>query len=248
MAVLLSSPTAAAQGKVYTRKARLADFPTRTTKVVSAGNSFLDIAFRKEISTRWRISPYEFCTPDYFDSQKENSSLYFLYLGTGEGITFIVLCKGGKEDKENNLGKPFEVARIPICSAGFPSGHELMYMGAFIDILQAYVEDAMVSDKAAYAGMSWFDRPFQGKTICLDTEMSDELYMQGESDTLISVIVSPEEPGTDNKCYKMLISADTHEMYYFKESPFKKGDEAAFTRREIKQFGRKNGIIGEQIP
>ena len=41
----LSGVSAFAQGKVYTRKARIADFPTCTTKIVSGGDSFLDIAF-----------------------------------------------------------------------------------------------------------------------------------------------------------------------------------------------------------
>ena len=61
---VLLCQTAGAQGKVYTRKARLADFPTRTIKVAGGGSPLLDITFREEISTRWRISPYEFCNAE----------------------------------------------------------------------------------------------------------------------------------------------------------------------------------------
>lgn len=87
----LSGVSAFAQGKVYTRKARIADFPTCTTKIVSGGDSFLDIAFRKEMSTRWRISPYEFCTQSEYEKLKSNNSLYFLYIGVDKGVCFLVL-------------------------------------------------------------------------------------------------------------------------------------------------------------
>ena len=63
--LLLSiSADALAQGRLYTRKAKLEDFPTRTTKVVTSSGSLLDLAFKEEVATRWRISPFEFCTPE----------------------------------------------------------------------------------------------------------------------------------------------------------------------------------------
>ena len=243
--VLLFCQTAGAQGKVYTRKARLADFPTRTVKVAGGGNPLLDITFREEISTRWRISPYEFCTAGEMEQLKGDNSLYFLYLGVDSGITYIVLEKGGNPQAENNLSRPFEVVRVPISCAGAPSGRELMYMGAFIDILQAYVEDAMVSDQAAYAGLGFYDRNFKGKTVCLDPDRCDELYMQADSDTLICVTVSPHEPSPEMKCYRMLISADTHELFSFRESKYKTGKETEFSENEIKRISKNNEFTGE---
>ena len=242
---VLLCQTAGAQGKVYTRKARLADFPTRTIKVAGGGSPLLDITFREEISTRWRISPYEFCNAEDMQKLKGDNSLYFLYLGVDSGITYIVLEKDGNPEAENNLSRPFEVVRVPIACAGAPSGRELMYMGAFIDILQAYIEDAMVSDQAAYAGLGYYDRKFKGKTVCLDPDRCDELYMQADSDTLICVTVSPVEPGPDMKCYRMLISADTHELFSFRESKYRKGTETKFSEKEILRISKNNGILGE---
>ncbi len=234
-----------AQGKVYTRKARMADFPTCTTKIVSSGDSFLDIAFRKEISTRWRISPYEFCTPQEYDQLKTDNSLYFLYIGTDGGVCFLVLEKGGKEEAENNLGRPFEVVRIPICSQSMPNGRELMYIGAYLDVLQAYTEDAMVSEQAAYSGLKWYNKPFTGKTVCFEQDLSDTLFTEGRPDTIVSIYINPDEPGKDKKCFRMLISTDTHELFYYKELPFKKGDEMPFSEKEKVRIGKKNTIIGE---
>ena len=51
LALLLGSVAAFAQGKVYTRKVRLGDFPTRTVKVVAEGNSFLALALREADGT-----------------------------------------------------------------------------------------------------------------------------------------------------------------------------------------------------
>ena len=46
------SGTSFAQGKLYTRKARLEDFPARTVKVVTSGSSILESTFREEITSR----------------------------------------------------------------------------------------------------------------------------------------------------------------------------------------------------
>ena len=72
LAFLLCTLEAFPQGKVYTRKAKLEDFPISTTKVVIDGNSFLGIALREEIALRWRISPYEHCTPQEYEQLKTN--------------------------------------------------------------------------------------------------------------------------------------------------------------------------------
>ena len=240
---------AAAQGRLYTRKARLEDFPTRTTKVVIGGSSFLDLAFREEITTRWRISPYEFCTPEDYEALKTDSSLYFLNIASDAGVAFIVLTKGGLEDEKDNLKKPFEVARIPIASIDEPSGKELMFMGAFVDIMQAFVEDAMLSDQAAYAGLKWYNsRKFSGMQICVnDSDRIDALYLAGSENTLLGITVVPHLVQFGSRCYKMLISADSHELYYFASVKYRGPMDTSFTDKEIKQFNRRNGVAAQRV-
>lgn len=241
---LLSCLAASAQGKMYTRKARLEDFPTRTVKVVIGGTSFLEMALKEEISTRWRISPYEFCTPDEYEVLKTDNNYYFINLGESEGIAFIVLSKGGKKDEQDNLRKPFEVIRVPIASIADPSGRELMFMGAFIDILQAFVEDAMVSDHTAYAGLQWYNgRKLSGKRVYVNTDKVDELYLAEEPDALLGITISPTAISFGSNCYKMLISADTHELYFYRKMKYKGTRDALFTQKEINHFDTRNGII-----
>ena len=176
LVLLLGSLAAFGQGKVYTRKVRLEDFPTRTTKVVLEGNSFLEMALREEIAVHWRISPYEFCSQEEYARLRSSNNYYFLSLAQEEGIACLILAKGGKEDEKESLKKPFEVVRIPIASVDDPSGRELMFMGAFLDILQGFVEEAMVSDKTAYLGLSAVNNDkLTGKKVYLDPDSADEV-------------------------------------------------------------------------
>lgn len=234
----------AAGQKLYTRKARLEDFPTRTLKVVAGGNSLLELSVRDEIASRWRISPFEFCTNEEYEELREDNSYYFMQLGTVEGIAFLILTKGGKEDESDNLKKPFEVVRIPIASIGNPDGRELMYMGAFIDIIQAFVEEAMISDQAAYSGLSWYNsRKLTGMKVLVNTEETDAAYHEGTPGTTVGIIIAPTAISFNSFCYKMLISADTHELYYFSKTKYKGSKDALFSKSEIRQFERRNGII-----
>lgn len=243
LALLFTCISASGQ-KLYTRKARLEDFPTKTLKVVAAGNSLLELCVRDEIASRWRISPFEFCDMEEYEELKEDNGYYFLRLGTVEGIAFLILTKGGKENETDNLKKPFEVVRIPIASMGNPSGRELMYMGAFIDIVQAFTEEAMISDQAAYSGLSWYNsRKLSGLRVLVNTDEADAVYQEGTPDTVVGLVIAPTSISFDSFCYKMLISAETHELYYFNKSKYKGSKDALFSKAEIRQFERRNGII-----
>ena len=69
---------ASAQAQINTKKVKISDFTQKVTKVVLNGNDFFDITFQEEITARWRISPYEFCTLEEFEQLKGNDNYYFL--------------------------------------------------------------------------------------------------------------------------------------------------------------------------
>ena len=243
--LLLGSLSAAGQGKVYSRKVRLGDFPTRTTKIVLAGSSILELALREEIAVHWRISPYEFCTQEEYARLRTSNNLYFLRLAQEDGIAFLILAKGGKDDEKESLRKPFEVVRMPIASSGAPSGRELVLMGAFLDIIQAFVEEAMISDRTAYLGLAAVNvAPLRGKRIILDPDEADRVYLAPEPDTLVAVTIAPEEIGFNSFCYKMLISADTHELYHYARARYKGPRDARFSEAEIQRFTRRGAAVG----
>ncbi len=242
--LLLAALPAPGQGKVYTRKVRLGDFPTRTTKVVLAGNPFLELALREAVAIHWRISPYEFCTPEEYAGLKDSNALYFLLPGREDGLDWLILAKGGRPDEKESLRKPFEVVRLPIASADEPSGRELVLMGAFLDIIQNFVEQAMISDRTAYAGLPALDgASLRGKTVLLDPDAADAAVLAQRKDTVAALCVAPADGGGDRFCYKMLISADTHELLLFEKRRYRTPDDARFSEDEIRRIGRRGAVV-----
>ena len=118
--ILVSALPAFGQGKIYTRKLRLADFPTNTTKVVLEGNSFLELTLREEIAVHWRISPFEFCDQEEYARLRSSSDYYFLTLIQEEGLAYLTLAKGGREGEKDQLKQAFEVIRMPMASIDDP--------------------------------------------------------------------------------------------------------------------------------
>lgn len=152
------------EGKVFTKKVRLADFTTKTTKVVLSGSALWDANLKNEVTSRWHISPYEFCSVEEYESLKNKPGYYFLRTvmtsfgdESGPGLVFLSLIKGGKEKNPDSMDQTFEVVGAPIASAGMSSGREFIFLGAVIDVFQDFVLDAMASDRQAYAGLKTYN-------------------------------------------------------------------------------------------
>ncbi len=242
--LLVTALPAFGQGKFYTRKMRLADFPTKTTKIVLEGNSFLELTLREEIAVHWRISPFEFCDQDEFNRLRNSSDYYFLSLSQEEGLAYLTLEKGGKKGEKDQLKQAFEVIRMPMASVDAPSGRELVFMGAFLDIIQHFVEQAILSDKVAYGGLEASnDTRLKGKTVYLDPDAADEAYLEEKADALLGITIAPEEISFKTVCYKMLISADTHELLYYEKSRYKGPADGQFTDAEARRFSRRGATV-----
>ena len=131
--ILLSSAlfipaTSLAQAQINTKKVKISDFTSKTTRVVTAGNPFYDSALKEEISARWRISPFEFCSLEEFEQTKCSEDYYFLLVTKGQfkkesepGIQFLTLVKGGK-DAEKGIDQMLEIVSMPFAAADSPSG------------------------------------------------------------------------------------------------------------------------------
>ena len=151
---------------------------------------------------------------------------------------------GGKPDEEDHLKKPFEVIRMPIASVDNPTGRELVFMGAFIDIIQRFTEAAMTSDKVAYGGLESANHiRLRGRTVYFDPDLADEAYLRAEPGALLTITIAPEEPGPRTVCYKMLIAADTHELLSFERSRYKDPTDGRFTDTEARRFSRRGATV-----
>lgn len=230
-----------AQAKIMTKKLKISDFTTKTTKIVLSGNEVFDITYKEEITRRWRVSPFEFCTQEEYKSLKTSTDFYFLVPMTGQfknesepGLRFLVLEKGGKEDSNDPATESLTVVKIPYASTSQSSGREFVYIPAILDVIQEYTLKAMTSDLAGYTGLSGYSKRF-GKnwdkdiyiaecdvvgTVPLgidarDEDDVDEAFMAGQKDLLVCYAIGPEDAEKGSYCYKMVFSADLHELYYF---------------------------------
>ena len=263
----LAPVSASAQAKINTKKVKIADLATRTTKVVTGSGGIVDSALRDEVSARWRISPYEFCTVEEYNSLKDNPDYYFLLIARSDekkyrGMLTLTLMKGGKAKAEDPQKRPVDVASLPLCSSEFPSGREVIFLPAMLDILQDYVSRAMRSDGAGYAGLDIYARQvrktgikriffseddlvpdmgedfklkyFDEDMVIMDESEADKAFQDATYNTLCSFVVAPFDPQNGSWCYKMLIDADTHELMYFRHHRINAKNWAGFLPKDIK--------------
>ena len=261
------------QAQITTKKMKLEDFPEKITKVVLSGNIFVDGTIEDAIKNRWTISPYEFCTLGEFEALKGKEDYYFLMVVTGQfrkeaepGMIMLSLVKGGK-GADLSLDKMLEVVTLPICSAEYPSGREIAFMPALVDIIENHVTASMKRDYSAYGGLetnsprldaargkrvviaesdlcSSADSSFlaslpEGKMEILPDDEADALMEDGTANTLVSYTVTPYEAGPGSFCYKMLIDAGTHELYYYRKQRISRSAGAGFLPEELSRIARR---------
>ena len=271
-AALIMPLMAGAQAQITTKKVKIEDFTQKVTKVVLSGNPFYETSFKDEIAARWRISPYEFCTLEEFESLKGNDSYYFLILTQGQfrketapGLQFISLVKGG-EGADKGIGNMLEVVSLPFASAEYPSGRELIFIPAFLDIIQNHTLEAMENDFNAYGGLSntaqKLDKAgnmtiviseddlnslatetmpaetLEEGMIITDEDEADSYMLDNVAGALVSYVVAPSEPVKGSYCYKMLIDAQTHELYYYRRHKISPKAGAGFLPEDIEKINK----------
>ena len=251
LASIIISFAAYAQAQITTKKVKISDFPEKTTKVVLTGNILFDAVLKEEIAARWRIAPYEFCTLQEFHELKGKENHYFLIPTKGQfktenepGLQFLTLVKGGK-DAENGINQMLEIVSLPIASAEDPSGRELIFLPAFITILQQYTLDSIANDLNAYIGLTNYSKDLSSTSAMtilfaeedLDAKMNPEaraMYLKNgvevtdmdtadrmltttAPNTVVSYVAAPTDAKNGSYCYKMLIDTQTHRLCYFKK-------------------------------
>ena len=255
-----------AQVEIQTRKLRISDFTVKTTKVVLAGSDIFNVSLQEEVSRRWMASPFEFCSAEEYERLREDPGYYFLvprHLLKGKdenesGISILSLVKGGKGEDA------IEVVSVPYSPSDASSGRELIYLPALLHIIQDFAVEAMSSDQVTVKGLRGFMKGMgkarhhrvvvsgddiapaargnklikSGKVEVLDEDEADELFDSGAQKTIVSYMVAPAYPAKGSVCYCYLISADSHELYYFKRHVIKKESAAGFQAADLKAAAR----------
>ena len=258
------------QAQINTKKIKLSDFTQKITKVVLSGNEFFDMALQNEVTLGWRISPFEFCTMEEFEEYKTSDEFYFLLSVTGQfrkdnipTIRYLTLVKGGK-GAEKGISHMLEVVSMPVASAQYPSGREMVFLPALLDIIQNYTLVSMENDRNAYGGLGTITRKiekedeflavFSEDDICesvyemekvefyddemlvTDEEKADSYMMDRAENTLVGYVIAPSEPMPGAVYYKMLINARTYQLYYFAQDRVSRKEGAGFMPEDMKKI------------
>lgn len=258
------------QAQINTKKVKIGDFTQKVTKVVMSGNDFIDGTLVDEVVVRWRVSPYEFCSMEEFETLKCSDEYYFLIATSGKfkkekepTLQFLTLVKGGA-GAEKGISGMLEVVSLPIASAKFPTGRELVFMPAFLDIIQDYTLASMENDRTAYGGLanhalsiSKCSNPnivfseddlseavtetekefFFGEDMALASEEEADSYILDSSKhALVSYVVAPSEYVPGSYCYKMLIDTQNNKLYYYKKHRITKTNGAGFLVDDLKRI------------
>jgi len=198
------SISAFGQAKVYTKSAKLSDFPQKVSKIVLSDRPALDAALRSEITSLWKVSAYEFCTQAEYNELKNSNLYYFLSLVADGDFTYMKLSKGGAEKDADPMKEGLDIVEFPIGPDGTDYSITIEYMGLFVDMAQNYISKAVDSEKAAYGGI---------KTIC---------KRQRPGDKIEEITILPAAGGWGTNCYKIKFNPDTHDLYQIKKKRISK--------------------------
>jgi hypothetical protein len=246
IALAAISASAFAQAQIDTKKVKIGDFTQKVTKVVLTGSALFDGVLQDEVAARWRVSPYEFCSLEEFNSLKNSDNYYFLLTTKGQfkketepSLQFLTLVKGGNQASKG-IDEMLEIVSLPIASAEDPSGRELVFLPAFLNIIQKYTVDSMDKDYSAYAGLGNYTSRIsksEGMNIVFseddldatvtenelagfvvtDEDSADKFVMDNTPNTLVSYVAAPSNPVNGSFCYKMLVNAETYELYFYRK-------------------------------
>ena len=271
MAVALLLPLMVwGQAQIDTKKMKISDFTEKITKVVLTGNQFHDACIKSEVTSKWHVSPFEFCTMSEFEKLKSDENYYFLLTTKGQfkketepGLTFLTLVKGGV-DNEKGIDSMLEIVAFPYASAEEPSGREVVFLPAFLDIIQNYALDSMAKDVNGYLGLPNYsmnisrsgemtlvfsatdlsseitpeikEKHFDDAVLVLEEESADACLAPDRAGVLVSYVAAPTSPKPGSYCYKMLIDPQTNELYYFRKHKISKKFGPGFLAEDIKRI------------
>lgn len=177
------------------------------------------------------------------------------------GLDLITLLKGGTGATINSM---MEVMYMPLASSEDPSGREYVFLPVFLDIIQAHTLKSMEKDLHGYVGLSGYstnmersnnmqivfseddlndaittefmDLNFDSDIVVTDEDDADDYIIENTPNTLVSYVVAPTGANPGSYCYKMLINAETYEIYYFSRHKISKKFGVGFLPEDIKRI------------
>lgn len=182
--------------------------------------------------------------------------------GRGVDMEFITYVKGSAKASEG-IEKMPELISLPMFDKDDQDGRVFTYMPAYVNIIQNYIQK--IADGKIYPGLRFSIKTnkvenatdykilfckedlaydytvkrydmFDGHSEVVASEVVENAMADGTAGTLVSLVVAPSEPVKGAYCYKMLISADTYELYYYDRHKITRKRGIGFIKEDIKKL------------
>ncbi len=176
------------------------------------------------------------------------------------GIDLLTIVKGGA-GADKSIDDMLEVVSFPLRAAVDPSGREFTLLPAFLAIMQDHAKNLIESEVKAYSAIGAKDsKKLRMKQIYFneddfapqvdekliesldedvfikDEEDVDDVFSNGVFNAVVSYVVAPSEPVSGSVCYKMLIGADDHRLYWYKKHTISPRLGAGFLESDLRSI------------
>ena len=177
------------------------------------------------------------------------------------GIDLLTIVKGGA-GADKSIDDMLEVVTFPLRAAVDPSGREFTLIPAFISIMRDHCERLIGSEVKAYSAIGaknpkklrmkqiyFSEDDFSPQVeerllksldedifIKEDEEDVDDVFSKGVFNAVVSYVVAPSEPVSGSVCYKMLIGADDHQLYWYKKHTISPRLGAGFLESDLRSI------------
>lgn len=180
-------------------------------------------------------------------------------------MEFVCYLKGNEKAAGSISAMP-ELIALPLFPENDDSDRIYSYLPAYMNIIQNYLQKIVdgrlypskrgiiqtgvfeknrntkilfrKGDLAYKPYMQEFERMFRGRAEEVNQEDIDKALMLGAPRTLVSLVVAPSEVYGKAFCYKMVISADTYELFYWKRHRITPKKGPGFLKSDLKRVSK----------
>ncbi|MDR3350694.1 MAG: hypothetical protein LBN98_03465 [Prevotellaceae bacterium] len=263
-----------AQERITPTSEQIERFPRTTLNVVLPNeNILLESALKEAMENKWKITPLKFIDKAEFEANIGDANRSFLLFAGGSFqenpeeksfvYTFLNLLMGGGE----SLNKLPEFLLLPVSCDGQSIDKSLLFMDAFVDIMQRHIRSIQKNPKLAKQRLDAFynknierltDRYlllekdditytvtdeekallFNGRLSVVEDSDIEKAVTAKAKNQIVGLTLYPRVGSPkDTWCYNLLIAADTHELIYFKQHKVNRKKGQGFLKEELKRFG-----------
>lgn len=178
-------------------------------------------------------------------------------------IEYLTLIKGGAEVKKG-LFSSRNILTLPLQEVDDNSGANLFLLPIYIDVIQNHIYRVQKDIYLAFKGNtiyssrvseikekellfstdllnykiseSEFSELFKGSIKLVTTEEIEDAIIENRPNTIIPVIIKPRGSTGGSFCYKLLIGADSHELFFFRRHKISNRAPLGFTKEDIRKI------------